>query len=57
METIKDVGQALGPIFMGLILPHLGFGEALIIISMMLVLTFPLIYLKLRSRSSNLPRL
>ena len=49
METIKDVGQALGPIFMGLILPHLGFGEALIVISMMLVLTFPLIYLKLRS--------
>ena len=49
METIKDVGQALDPISMGLILSQIGFGTALIVISMTLVLTFPLIYLKLRS--------
>lgn len=57
METIKDVGQASGPIFMGLILSHVGFGGALAVISMMLVFILPLACLKLRNRSSNPSRL
>ncbi len=49
METIKDVGQALGPIFIGLILSYIAFENALVIISVVLVLVLPLIYLKLKS--------
>ena len=48
METIKDVGQALGPIFTGLILLHLTFESALMVMSGMLILVLPLIYLKLK---------
>lgn len=49
METIKDVGQALGPIFMGFMLSCIGFGAALMIVSAILLLSLSPAYLKLRS--------
>jgi len=52
METIKDVGQALGPIFTGFILTYLAFEDALMIISGLLILSLPLIYLRLRRATS-----
>ena len=48
METIKDVGQALGPIFTGMILMYVAFEDALLVISGLLMLALPLIYLRLR---------
>ena len=48
METIKDVGQALGPIFTGIILMYVAFEDALLVISGLLIFALPLIYLRLR---------
>ena len=48
METIKDVGQALGPIFTGMILMYVAFEDALLVISGLLIFALPLIYLRLR---------
>ena len=47
METIKDVGQALGPIFVGLILSYVEFGVALLMVSLILLSALPLMCLKL----------
>lgn len=47
METIKDVGQALGPISIGLMLSYIEFGSALLITTAILLSTLPLIILKL----------
>jgi len=48
METIKDVGQALGPIFTGIILMYVAFEDALLVISGLLIFALLLIYLRLR---------
>jgi len=48
METIKDIGQASGPIVTGIILSYMPFESALLLISALLILTLPIVNLKLR---------
>lgn len=49
METIKDIGQASGPIFTGILLTYTTYQSVLILTAIILVIIPPIIYMKLKS--------
>ena len=49
METIKDIGQASGPIFTGIILIYATYEYVLTLIAIALITILPIIYMKLKT--------
>jgi len=54
METIKDIGQASGPIITGIILTYMKFEIALAIITALLIAVIPIIYVKIKASNKVL---